>query len=57
LLTGNPLEDISNTQKIAGVILEGQYIPRADLDRLAAGLEQTKTQAANTAAVGAKAAP
>lgn len=55
LLTGNPLEDISNTQKIAGVILEGQYIPRADLDRLAAGTEQTKTQAANTATVSAKA--
>lgn len=57
LLNGNPLEDISNTQKIAAVILEGQYIPRADLDRLAAGLEQTKTQAANTAPVGVKAAP
>lgn len=54
LLNGNPLEDISNTQNIAGVILEGQYFPRAELDRLAAGLEQT--EAANRAAVGAKAA-
>jgi hypothetical protein len=56
LLNGNPLEDISNTQKIAGVILEGQYFSRAELDRLAAGLEQTKTEAENTVAVGAKAA-
>jgi len=54
LLNGNPLEDISNTQKIAGVILEGQYFSRAELDRLAA--EQTNTEAENTAAVGAKAA-
>jgi hypothetical protein len=56
LLDGNPLQDISNTQKISGVILEGHYYPRAELDRLAAGLEQNKTEAANTAAVGAKAA-
>lgn len=56
LLNGNPLEDISNTRKIAGVILEGQYFPRAELDRLAAGLEATNTEAANTAGVGAKAA-
>ena len=56
LLDGNPLQDISHTQKISGVILEGHYYPRAELDRLAAGLEQNKTEAANTAAVGAKAA-
>ncbi|HEX6802925.1 MAG TPA: amidohydrolase family protein [Terriglobales bacterium] len=56
LLDGNPLQDISNTQKISGVILEGHYYPRAELDRLAAGLEPNKTEAANTAAVGAKAA-
>jgi len=54
LLNANPLVDISNTQKISGVILEGQYFPRAELDRLARGLEQT--EAANAAAVGAKAA-
>ena len=54
LLNGNPLEDIANTQNIAGVILEGQYFPRAELDRLASGLEQT--EAVNSAAVGAKAA-
>src|SRR5215472_7179469 len=56
LLNGNPLEDIANTQKITGVILEGQYFPRAELDRLAAGVDETNTQAANTGAVGAKAA-
>jgi len=56
LLNGNPLEDIANTQKITGVILEGQYFPRAELDRLAAGVDETNTQAANTAAVGAKTA-
>ena len=56
LLNGNPLEDIRNTQTITGVILEGQYFPRAELDRLAAGVDETNTEAANTPAVGVKAA-
>jgi imidazolonepropionase-like amidohydrolase len=36
LLSANPLEDIANTQKIAAVILSGQYYRRADLDKMMA---------------------
>ena len=32
LLEENPLEDISNTQQIAGVMVRGRYYSRADLD-------------------------
>ncbi len=32
LLEGNPLEDIANTQEIAGVMVRGRYYTRADLD-------------------------
>ena len=39
LLSANPLEDISNTQKIAAVILNGQYIRRADLDKMLGRVE------------------
>lgn len=49
LLDADPLQDISNTQKISGVILDGQYFSRATLDRLTVGLEQNRSQAANTA--------
>jgi imidazolonepropionase-like amidohydrolase len=34
LLAASPLEDIRNTQKIAGVIVRGRYLSRADLDRI-----------------------
>ena len=34
LLDRNPLEDIRNTQRIAGVVLRGMLLRRADLDRL-----------------------
>jgi imidazolonepropionase-like amidohydrolase len=34
LLISNPLEDIANTQKIAAVIVNGQYYRRADLDKM-----------------------
>ena len=34
LLEANPLEDIQNTQKIAGVVLNGRYLDRAALDAL-----------------------
>jgi imidazolonepropionase-like amidohydrolase len=40
LLSANPLEDIANTQKIAAVILNGQYFRRADLDKML-GREET----------------
>jgi imidazolonepropionase-like amidohydrolase len=34
LLDANPLEDIANTQKIAGVVANGRYFDRAQLDRI-----------------------
>lgn len=34
LLTGNPLEDISNTQKIAGVMVRGRWLPQKELKKL-----------------------
>jgi len=39
LLDANPLEKISNTQKIAGVVLVGRYFSRADLDRILSKVE------------------
>jgi imidazolonepropionase-like amidohydrolase len=40
LLDGNPLEDISNTQQIAAVIVNGRYINRAGLDKMLSGVEE-----------------
>lgn len=40
LLDANPLEDIRNTQKIEAVIVNGRYLPRAELDRMLAGVEE-----------------
>ena len=38
LLDGNPLQDISNTRRVAGMFAQGRYYSRQDLDRmLAAG--------------------
>ena len=34
LLDANPLDDVSNTQKIAGVVVYGRYFDRADLDTI-----------------------
>ena len=34
LLDGNPLDDIRNTQRIYGVIVNGRYLARAELDGL-----------------------
>jgi hypothetical protein len=34
LLEANPLEDIANTRKIAGVMVRGRYFDRADLDTI-----------------------
>jgi imidazolonepropionase-like amidohydrolase len=39
LLNGNPLEDISNTQKIAAVIVNGHYYSGKDLEKMLAGVE------------------
>ncbi len=38
LLDGNPLENISNTRKISGVLLHGIWYSRESLDRTAAEL-------------------
>jgi len=40
LLDANPLEDISNTQKIRGVILSGRFLDRKTLDGLLRDAEQ-----------------
>jgi len=39
LLTANPLDNITNTRKIAGVIADGHYISQQDLDQLRAKLK------------------
>jgi len=39
LLSGNPLEDIANTQKIAGVIVDGRYFSRRELDSMLTRVE------------------
>lgn len=39
LLDANPLEHISNTRKIAAVIMNGKVFQRADLDQLLSGAE------------------
>lgn len=41
LLDGNPLEDIGNTRRIAGVFAQGRYYSRNDLDGMLAGGRQT----------------
>src|SRR5712692_3482530 len=39
LLSANPLEDIANTQKIAGVIVNGRYYRRAELEKMLGDVE------------------
>ncbi len=39
LLSANPLADIANTQKIAGVIVNGRYFYRAELDNMLGRVE------------------
>ena len=43
LLDANPLDDIRNTQKIAGVIVNGRYLSRAELDKMLSGVEKAAT--------------
>jgi hypothetical protein len=33
LLEANPLEDITNTRKIAGVMLQGRWLPQTELQQ------------------------
>jgi len=39
LLSANPLEDISNTQKIAGVFVNGRYFYHSEIEKMFAGVE------------------
>jgi imidazolonepropionase-like amidohydrolase len=39
LLDANPLQDIRNTQRIAGVVVAGKYLPRSELDKMLAQVE------------------
>ena len=39
LLSANPLEDISNTQKVAGVFVNGRYFYHAEVEKMLAGVE------------------
>jgi imidazolonepropionase-like amidohydrolase len=39
MLSANPLEDITNTQKIAGVIVNGRYFYHAELDKMLSRVE------------------
>ena len=39
MLDANPLEDIRNTQRINAVVLNGRYLPKAELESLLAGAE------------------
>jgi hypothetical protein len=39
LLTGNPLQDIQHTQRIAGVMIGGRWLLRAEIDRRLADME------------------
>lgn len=40
LLDANPLENISNTQRINGVILKGRYFPKKELEQMLAEAER-----------------
>jgi imidazolonepropionase-like amidohydrolase len=44
LLNANPLEDITNTQKIAAVIFGGKYYSREDLDKLLASATEANAK-------------
>ena len=39
LLECNPLEDIKNTTRIAGVVINGKYLPKSELEKLLAQVE------------------
>jgi imidazolonepropionase-like amidohydrolase len=45
LVDANPLDNIANTKKIAAVILDGQYLDRAALDRMLSNVEAIANRA------------
>lgn len=44
LLRANPLEDIANTREIEGVIVDGRYLDRAQLDAILAAVEDANEE-------------
>lgn len=44
LLDANPLEDIRNTQKIMGVVVNGRYLSHAELDNMLAAVEKAAAE-------------
>ncbi len=50
LLDADPLEDIRNTQRISGVVLNGRYLDRAALDEMLAEVEANARQERATSA-------
>jgi len=42
LLDANPLENIANTMRIAGVMIRGRWIPKAEIDRRLAQMVQSR---------------
>ena len=41
LLDANPLADVASTARPAGVMVRGKWLPRAELDRMLAGVEES----------------
>ena len=39
LLDANPLDEISNTQKIAGVVVRGRFLPKSSIEKMLAEIE------------------
>lgn len=39
LLEANPLEDITNTRKIAAVVVNGRYVPKTELQKMLLGVQ------------------
>jgi len=51
LLEANPLEDIANTREIAGVVAQGRYFSRADLDQILESVAEDNGAAKTTQTV------
>jgi imidazolonepropionase-like amidohydrolase len=47
LLEANPLEDIRNTQKIAGVVVNGKWLPQTELQKMLVEVETSAAAAAS----------
>ncbi len=45
LLDANPLEQISNTQRIAGVVVAGRFMPKTELRKMLKGVEAAARRA------------